>query len=103
MPKIKKMYVTVDGFLAPTKGGTLWNNTTAPLQHYHAFYSINEKISQLDISKQLKQCSENFKVINVVLVYEATFLMLGRPHRPKLELMKVWKKEAFHDILIKMF
>jgi hypothetical protein len=101
MPKIKKICITGDGMMALSEDGQLWSNTGLPKLHFHTSrYPNFPRMKQVDILQQLRRCTQAFDVVDVVSAYDATFMLLGRVWRGGLDLMKIWKKEVYVDLLI---
>jgi alpha-tubulin suppressor-like RCC1 family protein len=100
MGRIKKMCVTGDHLMVLTEDGKLWANGQKPTHHFAASRNESSHYYQLDISEQFKQCDPTSQVLDISSTYECTFLLMGKKYRNTLDLMKIWKQEAFVDVII---
>lgn len=102
-PNIQRMIACVDNFLILTKDGKLWANGVErdPKVHYNTLCVTDNKFYELDISSQQAECKSGIEIENVVCAYEGMFLLLGTVPRNELDLMKIWKREVFVDVIIR--
>jgi hypothetical protein len=102
-PNIQRMIAYVDNFLVLTTDGRLWANSSEkdPKIHYNMSCVTDNGFYELDISSQQAECKSGNDIENIVSDYEGLFMLLGTVPRNELALMKIWKREAFVDVIIR--
>jgi hypothetical protein len=69
------------------------------VNHCNTSANHNETFFPLDISEQLEQCP-GLQVLDIASFYQGVYLLVGKSQIKKLDLMKIWKREAFVDIIV---
>jgi hypothetical protein len=92
----------MDFVIVLTNDGKLWSNGKGdPKVHFSPPNDPEaDKFYELDISSQLNECLPGTYIENFVSSSEGFFLLFGPNPCKELDLMKIWQKEAFVDIVV---
>jgi hypothetical protein len=100
---IKKIVAFVDYVIVLTCDGKLWANGKGgePKVHFDAS-SPSSSFYELDVSSQREESKTGTYIEDLVSASEGLFMLLGPGPRIQLDLLKIWRKEAFVDVIIKI-
>jgi hypothetical protein len=100
---IRKIVAFIDYIIILTRDGELWANGKGGDPKVHVDTpNLNSPFYALDISSQREESKTGTYIEDLVSASEGLFMLLGPGPRIELDLLKIWRKEAFVDVIIKI-